>query len=332
MKRTTLRDVAAASMVDISTVSKVLSGEITVRPETRERIEAEAARLRYTPNSSARSLRISRTGALGFLVPDFSNPVYAAIVRGAVREADERGLAMLFGELTDDQDATTYARLVAERRIDGLLVASARGSGALSARLRADHVPHVSVNRRASTGVSVTMDDEAGAAAAATELIDHGHVRMGIISGPKDVDTAIRRLAGFRAAIRKAGLPAPLVARCEYSAQGGAEAMDELLSSRHGRPTGVFASNFMVAFGALESLWRSGLRVPDEMSVITFEDALLAPHTIPPLTTVDMPFSKLGVAAVESLARIVDGGRPRSRVIPLDREPIIRRRSVSRPA
>ncbi len=198
----TLRDVADLAGVGPSAVSKVLNGQnITVRPETRERILDAVTQLGYRPNVYARGLRLQMSGALGILLPDITNPVYATIVRGAVQRANELGYSLLLAEIAPDNAEDAYERLVQEKRIDGLLITTARRTRLVSSRLFSDNVPHVFVNRRLrGTSPCVTVNDAAGAALAAQTLAEWGHLKIGIISGPPDIDTAVRRLAGFREA------------------------------------------------------------------------------------------------------------------------------------
>jgi len=310
----TLRDVAAAAGVHVSTVSKVL-GEtgIVVRPETRDRIMTAVRELRYRPNASARSLRLKRTGALGMLIPDFTNPVYATIVRGAVRRAEELGYVMLLAEIRANAPEA-YRHLVLENRIDGLIIATARASGSLARELRRENVPHVFVNRRVrGARRSVTVDDAAGAALAAEALYARGHRRIGMIAGPNDTDTARRRAAGFTRACARMGVK-PLVSREQpYTREGGFAAMESLLA-RQRKPTGVFASNLLAGIGALAALHQHGFEVPGDVSLVTFDDES-AEFTHPPLTAVRFPLSEMGALAVDELKRVLAGEEPSDVVV-----------------
>lgn len=304
----TLRDVADLAGVGPSAASKVLNGQnINVRPETRERILEAATHLGYRPNAYARGLRLQSSGALGMLLPDITNPVYATIVRGAVQRANQLGYSLLLAEIAPENAEDAYERLVQEKRIDGLLIATARRTGRVSSRLLADNVPHVFVNRRLSgTSPCVTVDDAAGAALAAQTLAHWGHRSLGIVSGPLDVDTAVRRLAGFREATTSLDLPRPKSARGDYTPAGGYQAMAALLSARS-RPTGVFVSNFVASVGALRAIHDAGLRVPDDMSLIAFDDGPTAEFMVPRLTCVRMPFEQLGAVAIDVLSSVLEG-------------------------
>jgi DNA-binding LacI/PurR family transcriptional regulator len=324
----TLRDVAAAAGVHVSTVSKVLGdGEIVVRPDTRERILVAARELRYRPNASARSLRLKRTGALGLFLPDFTNPVYATIVRGAVRRAEELGYVMLIAEIRENvPDA--YHLLVLENRIDGLIIATARANSSLARELGNENIPHVFVNRRVrGAHRSVTVDDEAGAALAAETLHAYGHRRIAMIAGPVNTDTARRRAAGFMRACAQLNVKPTVGEGQPYTREGGFVAMESLLAGRR-IPTGVFASNLLAGIGALAALRKAGLEVPDDISLITFDDES-AEYTSPPLTAVRMPLREMGEAAVEELDRVLNGEPPSDLVVDIP-PALVERASLAR--
>jgi LacI family transcriptional regulator, galactose operon repressor len=332
-RRATMRDVAAAAGVDVSTVSKVLNGgSISVRAATRERIEKAATELRYRPDATARSLRLARTGAIGMLVPDFTNAVWSGIVRSAVREAEAQRRVVLIAEMDQDTSPEGYLHLVHERRIDGLLVATARDQSSLVAELEHDSVPHVFVNRRGGPdSLSVLVDDEAGAVLGTQALIDAGHTRLALLSGPRDIDTSRRRLEGFERTCAAAGLADPHIAFGAYSAPGGHRAAEELLAAPGPRPTGVLAGNLMMALGALSAFATAGIRVPEDMSMVAYDDAELAGFSRPALTTVAMPHQEMGSIAVRLLEQVLAGDPAESIVVPTPPR-LIERDSVAPPA
>ena len=308
----TLKDIARRVGVDVSTVSKVLNdGGISVRPQTRQAIVDEAQRLRYRPHVLARNLRKQRTGALGILLPDLTNPSYAISVRGAVRRAEEMGYGMLLAEVADERAATTvYARLVNERRIDGLIIAFSADIDKMIAAINENPVPHVFINRRGPKGgCSVTVDDEAAGRLAARVLIDAGHRVLGFIGAGDEMDTARRRRFGFFSTSRDADLPAVMDAVGPYSRRGGYESCLKLLDAKE-RPTGIFASSLLVGIGALAAARTRGVLVPRDLSVVTL-DAEDAMYTAPPLTAIRMPLDEMGVQSVEVLDAVIQGRQPR---------------------
>lgn len=317
-RQPTLRDVARLVGVDPSTVSKVLNGAgISVREDTRQRILDAVAELDYRPNAHARGLRLQSSGALGLLLPDITNPVYAAITRGAMSRAAERGFSLMLGEVPGDEQESTYERLVLEKHIDGLLIATGRRIPSSLPGVQQGWVPHVFVNRRVGgTAPSVTADDEAAAAIAARVLVDAGHARLGVVAGPTAVDTARRRLSGFQDAVAKAGLPSARVAREDFRPEGGYRAMQRLLAGAN-RPTGVFVSSFAAATGALKAVYDAGLNVPGDVSIVSFDESGYAEFTVPALTTIRMPLQEMGSAAVDVLVTVVRGGDPQQIVLPV---------------
>lgn len=326
----TLKDIASAVGVDVSTASKIVNGGgISVRPETRQAVLDAAQRLNYRPHALARNLRTRRTGALGILLPDFTNPVYAASIRGAVRRADELGYVTLVAEASDDAaSASIYSKLVAERRIDGFIIAVA-AQDALIEAIDGQPVPHVFINRRATIGRSVTVDDAAAARLAARTLIEAGHTRLGFIGDSDEMDTARRRRAGFFEAAREAGLPPVVDVVGPYSRRGGYDATLKLLQKR-ARPTGIFASNLLVGLGALAAARFMEVRVPEELSIVTL-DAEDANYTAPPLTAIAMPLEEMGKLAVEELQAMIEGREPKDVVV--DVAPtLVSRASVAAPA
>jgi LacI family transcriptional regulator len=326
-RQVTLYDVAREAGVHFTTVSRTLNGsaDLNIRPQTRARILAAAERLKYRPNAFGRGLRLSSTHTLGLLVPSLRNPVYAAVVRGAFTRAWERGYVVVISE--DDEGglaAPAYERLVSEGRIDGLLVATARrGDPAVEQWLTAP-VPAVFVNRRHRGGHSVSMREEEAARLAAVHLLALGHTRLAHIAGPENLDTAARRVRGFRAAVREAGHRAPIIP-VQFDERGGYRAMVELLG-RSRPPTGVFVSNINQALGALSAAKRHGLAVPEQLSLITYDDDALAEYLDPPLTAVRMPMQELGETAVEMLLNRIADDEDRVDVV-LDTPPVLVKRA-----
>jgi DNA-binding LacI/PurR family transcriptional regulator len=302
----TLKDIATALGVDVSTVSKVLSGGgISVRAETRVAIEQTAARLNYRPHALARTLRTQRSGALGVLLPNLTNPVYASIVRGAVRRADEKGYVTLVADVDDEEaSAGTYRKLVGERRIDGLILAVS-AEPALIEAIEAHPLPHVFVNRRSGIGRSVTVDDFGAGRLAAETFARFGHRHVGFIGADDTLDTARRRRAGFSAGCADLGL-AWQDARFPYSRDGGFRAMRALME-RPERPTAVFASNLLVGVGAVAFTAGAGIAVPGEVSLLTLE-AEDAQYTSPPLSAIALPLEKMGARAVDEVDAVLAGG------------------------
>ncbi len=312
-----LVDVAELAGVTPAVVSRVLNNDETlrVRPETRERIRAAAAELRYVANARGRALQSARTGTIGVFVPSLTSPVYAAILTGAQRAASERGLTLLLADSQVQTDsAETLSGLAAQGRVDGFLFQrTSEMSDEDVIRTLAAGVPAILLNGTvAGVESSVAVDDEAGGQLATEHLLSFGHRRIGHVAGPPPTDTAARRRAGYERALTAAGI-APdeqlVVAASDYAADAGAAAAAVLLAVEP-RPTAVFAANVVIAIGVLAAAAQMGIRVPEELSVIGLHDMWFADHTSPPLSTVEMPLQQLGETAVHELARLLAGEPP----------------------
>jgi LacI family transcriptional regulator, galactose operon repressor len=326
--------VAQAAGVGTSIVSRVLNGDATlsIRPETRERILTAARDLNYRPNAFARGLKLARTMTLGLVIPNLAYPVNAEIIRGAERRAAAAGYVVLLADSEEFLEAgEAFERLLRERRVDGLLIASASTDEAVVRTLARAGLPFVLVNRRVGrVGPSVTVDDVGGMKIGVEHLISLGHRRIAYIGGPSDADTARRRLAGFRVAMRGARLRAPAarVAEAPFDEEGGFRAMVELLERRP-RPTAVAVWSLAAAVGALAAARERGVHVPADLSIVAFHDAPMASYLDPPLTTVRMPLREMAERGVECLLALIDGEEVQSIVI--GAAPLLIERASTRP-
>jgi LacI family transcriptional regulator len=316
-----------------SVASRVLNDDptLTVRPETRERVWAAARELGYRPHAGARALAGAQARALALLIPDLGNPVYSRIIRGAYRRAREHGYVVLLAEDTADQQADeTFAELVEAGRVDGLLIASARPAHTLLSSPRLQPIPHVFVNREVpGSGRNVGMDMPAASATAVRHLHALGHRAIGHVSGPEQLEPARARERGFLAAMHALGLETAPVERDDFDEQGGAAAATRLLT-RCPDLTAVYTSTLSQAVGATHAVRGVGRRIPDDLSVISYDDLPLADYLDPPLTTVAMPLQELGAAAVDALVEQLGGRPPRDTTIPTT-PLVISRRSTGPP-
>src|SRR5262245_16850393 len=199
-KRARLKDVAELAGVDISVVSRALNGDprLAVTPETRERILIAAQQLHYRPNAMARALRQAQTMSLGLLVPEVANFLLFELIRGIEQRAFEAGYVLLLANAQErDKAEEVYKRLVLERRVDGLLIASASDDAHFPFDLSGEAPPIVWVNRRSKVGPNIVEDDEQGMALAVQHLVALGHTEIAHIAGPQSLDTGRRRLHGF---------------------------------------------------------------------------------------------------------------------------------------
>jgi LacI family transcriptional regulator len=313
----TLRDVAGAAGVSIATVSRVLTGARSSAPATRERVLNAAAQLDYGPSGPARALKLRRSRTLGLLVTDIENPYLPEIVRAVEDAAHEHGFGVLLCNATDDpRRELAYINLLLERRADGIIVAASRVGARHAELLGRSPVPVVLVNSEAPhSGLpAITSDNRGGARQAAEYLISLGHRRIGHITAPRTNAAAAARLQGVRDALRQAGMARdePAVAEGDGHVTGGERAMSELLD-REAAPTAVVCYNDLTAIGAIRAVVRAGHSVPDDISLIGFDDIELAQWTDPPLSTVSQPKQGMGAWAFARIAMLEDGDGRRPR-------------------
>ncbi|MGI8998682.1 MAG: LacI family DNA-binding transcriptional regulator [Candidatus Limnocylindria bacterium] len=319
----TIDDVAERSGVSTATVSRVLSGSVPARPETRQRVLAAARDLDYRPSSIARALKLQETRTLGLVVTDITNPFYPQLVRAIEAAAHDRGYAIILANGGDDPARELeHLDLLVERRVDGIVIVSSRMTRAHAERLRRSSVPTVLVNDTvAGSGLpTVTTAHRRGARLATEHLIALGHRRIGHIGAPADQAASGQRRQGVRDALGAAGLGEPLVAIGDGGVAGGASATESLIGCD---ATGIVAYNDLTAIGALRALRRARVPVPEAMSVVGFDDIDLAAWTDPPLTTIRQPTDELGRWAVEHLAGLLAGRGGKVAIRPVILEPVL---------
>lgn len=312
-RRSTLADVAELAGVDVSTVSRILSGSTNQRAtdDTRKRIEDAAKALSYQPNLHARSLRTARTYTLGIAIPQLDNPVYSQIILGAERGAREMGYSLLIAHVEQpDNSDDAYERLAQINRVDGLLVTTLNEDSQMLRAVKRAKVPFLLLNRKAK-GVRncVYFDSRRAAQLAVNHLLELGHQRIAHLSGQVNPSTGIGRFAGYCDALESAGiaLDADLIEVSGYTIEGGAQAMQRILDRNTPAPTAVFPLTLTAAAGAMMTLHACGLRVPEDISVITVHDGPMAQITSPPLSTVDMPVVQMGYEGAKALIALIQG-------------------------
>lgn len=316
--RPTLRDVARIAQVDPSLVSRVLNKDprASASQETRERIVSAARMLDYQPSAVARGLRTARTSTLGLLLPNLSNPMYAELVAGVEDRARTCGFGVALGIHVDGSTEGTLLQVLRHTQVDGLLIASALLTDAYLTQVQ-EHAygPVVFLNRRITGQVgSVVGDDAAGVALAVEHLADLGHQRVAGFFGPQFIDTSLRRQRGFESACRKRGIKAQSVVLENWTPQHGYQAAVEMLEAPS-RPTAIFAATLELAMGVLRGARYVGCNVPEDVSVIGFDDHYTADYLHPRLTTISSPLFEMGAEAVDQLLAVIDGAEPQQIMI-----------------
>jgi LacI family transcriptional regulator len=306
----TIKEVARAARVDPAVISRVANGDVTlaIRPETRARVTAAIERLGYRADAVARGLRTGAVGNLGFLYADFANPLYPPIIRGAEEAAAAQGFGLLIAHVVDSASVDKrYLALIRERRVDGLLLCTSGVPDRVIEELLRLEVPFMLVNQQSErTHRYAIVDDAAGSATAVGHLAELGHRSIGYLAGRSDVDAGRRRLAGYRDAVKRLDLDRAtgLVEECGFGLADGRSGVKRLLT-RFPALGAIFANNAPVAAGALSALRETGMRVPEDISVIALHDFPYASCIAPPLTTVEMPLSEMGARAAHGLAALI---------------------------
>ncbi|MDQ6721739.1 MAG: LacI family transcriptional regulator [Candidatus Dormibacteraeota bacterium] len=310
----TLKELAARANVHPSTVSRVANNDPSLRiaSNTRSRIETLLRETEYRPNGVARGLKLRQTLVLAVVIPDITNPFFAALFRGIEDGATQRGYQVLLCNTDGSPERQrSHLQSLAARRVDGVILASTFLKDPAVRWLRHQRTPYVLVNRFSDEGVDpfVGSDDLTGATLATEHLISLGHVRIGHLAGQLTISTGVLRRRGYLAALAEAGLPADpeLLVESGFVEEGGTQAMEYLLSLKR-PPTAIFAVTDMTAIGAYGVARRRGLRIPEDLAVIGYNDIPLAARLIPGLTTVHVPIHELGTVAARMLLEQIEAG------------------------
>lgn len=300
-----IRDVAQRAGVSTATVARVLRGTVRVSDELSERVHAAVADLQYVPNAVARSLTVGRTSLLGLLVADIANPFYAEVARGLEDAAVDAGYQILVGssDLKDDRERRLLGAFAA-RTVDAVALTPSTTDSAELERLAATGMPLVFIDRRPDgiTAPAVLTDNETAAERATRYLIGLGHTDIAMITGPPTMATAVQRLAGFHRACAESGIEVrpDRIHEGHLGADGGHRAMRDVLALRP-RPTAVLTFNNLLAVGALGALRELDVRLPDDLSLLTFDDMTLFPYVDPPITAIAQPAYEMGRRAAQLL-------------------------------
>ncbi len=319
-RKPTIRDVARVAGVSHGTVSRVLNGGHWVSPEAREAVDEAIRTTGYTTNHAARSLATGKSGSLAFLLTEsqqllFSDPTFALLLRGATTALAERSMTLVLLIADTPAEQANVERYVRAGHVDGVLLVSSHGSDALLASLVAAGVPTVcsGIPRLGALAVPHVSIDEVGAARTMTRhLMDRGHRRIALITGPTDTPAGRFRLDGFRAELGDR-FDADLVEEGTYERASGDDAMMRLLE-RAPDIDAVFAASDVMAVGAIEALHRAGRRVPGDVAVAGFDDSGLAETTRPGLTTVRQPWPQISSTMVDMVLDVIRG---------MPREPVV---------
>lgn len=349
---TTIRDVAAHAAVSAATVSRVLNGRADVDPLLAARVTESVRALNYRRNGAARSLRTRATTVLGVIISDITNPFFTSMVRGLEDFAQRAGYSVMLANTDEDETKERAClQVAAAEQMAGVVVAPASSRYTQLDVLTDRGIPVVTIDRRLRDGSvdSVTVNNYRAAFDATRHLLDQGCRRIGMVAGPSTITTGSRRLAGYRAALRAAGIreDPQLIVDGGFRVDGGRAATATLLErdraggsagrgGRSGHIDGLLVSNNLMTVGALEALYASGIHIPDELAVVGFDDMAWANALRPPLTVITQPTYEIGRRSAELLLRRIRGEQlpPQRVVLPATlvvRESSVRRAATARP-
>ncbi len=314
----TMHDVARVAGVSIGTVSHVLSRSHYVRPETRARVEVAVDELGFRPNRVARALVRRRTNTVAVVLPDITNPFFAELARGAEDVLGTADFAAVFGNSDNDPDKERrYLSNFGDRRVDGMIIVIAAETDGNEISDLAERMPTVAVDRVISgwRGDQVVGDNEAGMALAVHHLVELGHRRVALINGDRRLSTTVERRLGFGRALQVEGLQPVSMTDGAFTYESGFQQALELLG-RSNRPTAVCATNDLLAFAVLAAASEKGCRIPQDLSVVGYDDIAFAKLASPSLTTVRQPAYDMGATAAHLLLeRLQDDRRLSKRVV-----------------
>lgn len=325
--RVSVREVAVRAGVSVGTVSNVLNTPGKVATATAERVQLAIRELGFVPNGAARQLRAGRSTSIGFVLLDVTNPFFTDVARAAEERAAQEGWGLLIANSDERADReAAHLGLFEEQRVRGLLISPVEESVTHLERLRSRGIPAVLVDRLATMHgfSSVSVDDVRGGRAAAEHLLTIGRRRLLFVGGPLDLAQVRDRLRGARQAVAQvAGACIEVLPVAGLTMRQGVAAGREVLAQAQ-RPDAVFAANDLVALGVLQGVaLNGGVRVPDDLAIVGYDDIDFASAAAVPITSVRQPRQQMGVTAIELLIAEMDGLGEHRRIV-LEPELIVR--------
>ena len=310
-ERLDMRTIARLANVSIATVSRTINNVATVNPRMAKRVQEVIEELGYFPNTQARALGSGRSHLFGLIVSDITNPFFPELIQGFEDTAVEHGYEILVSSTNYDTRRMSHCiRRMLERKVDGVAVMTFGIEEPLLDQLAKRKIPMVFIDVAPDgPGISLLkVDYQHGIRQGVQHLVAMGHRQIAFITGPPKLHSAQSRLGAFSSSLKECGIsPTPKwIIEGDHTLEGGIAAMEKLLAAKP-IPTAVMCSNDMTAIGVLHGLYRAGLRVPDDLSVIGFDDIHIAAVTIPPLTTIQMSRFELSHAAFAALRSHVEG-------------------------
>jgi LacI family transcriptional regulator len=318
-KPPTIQDVAAYAGVSTATVSRVISGSDKVSKKLIKRVQNAIDALDYHPDQTARRLRHRDTKLIGVIISDIQNPYFSTLVVGMENVLHKNGYRLLLGNSSEDPEREReHLNTFLSERVSGVIFTSTGDESSQYRKLQATGIPLVAVDRKPNN-LDVDLVDLANEVAsfeAVNYLLKEGHQRIGLIAGPENLSTGRERYEGYKRALLSAGykIHPELILESNFRQNGGYKAMGELLDLGN-PPSAVLISNNLMTLGALQMIHERGIVIPDQLSLIGFDDMAWAPSLRPPLTVIAQPVTEMGTTAARLLLeRIVNPNGPTRRV------------------
>ncbi|MEA3334839.1 MAG: LacI family DNA-binding transcriptional regulator [Chloroflexota bacterium] len=306
-KRITRKDVAERAGVSVAVVSYVVNdGPRPVSPETRARVEIAIDELGYYPNELARSLRSRQTSTIGLLIPRLTNPVYAEIAESLQSVCAQEGYLVLAGASGRNQvQEEEFVRMVRAKQVDGVVMIPSHAPMELIWHLQQAHIPVVILEHDLPGIHCIDIDDLNGGLIGTNHLLDMGHRRVGLIKRKPSSANSSQRYDGYRQALEDEGIPfdCTLVVESGAGYTAGCQAMGQLLALPE-PPTAVFTHNDVLAIGAMHAIHSAGLLIPENISVVGYDNTISSVYSCPPLTTVKFPKSQMGDLAAHTVLQL----------------------------
>jgi len=324
-----IKDVARKADVSTTTVSHVVNHTRFVSDKVRSAVEDAIRELGYVPSAVARSLKSNTTKTIGMLIPNCSNPYFAEIVRSVEDRCFGAGYTLILCNTDDDPHRQgAYLQVLSEKRIDGMIIISTGADKDLLSFLQGLPIPTVLLDREIDEANCDLVETAhlQGGMMATDHLIGLGHRRIACLAGPADLNSSAQRIEGWRTALDRSGLSAEsadLLWHSDFSSQGGFSTMQSILASPLA-PTAVFVCNDLMSIGALSAAHEAGVRVPQDLSLIGFDDIELARFASPALTTIAQPKQRIGIVAVDMVLERIQGGRVKARQVILQPQLVVR--------
>jgi LacI family transcriptional regulator len=336
-KKATIRDVAKLAGVTPAVVSRVFNKDenLNIKDETRENVLNAIQELQYKPNAVARSLRTHSMNTIGMLIADIINPFYSQIIKGVQSEAEKAGYCLILCDTNDDPASEKrYIETLHSQFVDGVILSSTYVEDDVVDLIEGLGINYVMVNRGSSNSHApyVKTNEIEGMALAVNHLIELGHTKIACISGPLYAETAVRRMTGYRKAMKEADIAynPKYVIEGTFDEKSGYEACKEYLRLGDDRPTAICTSNDLVAIGVMRALKETNLRIPEDISLVGYNNIWVTSLLSPPLTTVETPLFEMGQEAFKVLLGLITGDEEMNYRVTLPNKLIIRE-STARP-